>query len=257
MKLSCCAWALNEPEPQALTLLSDLGLTGIDIRPSWLRSDETRSKLEELGLDVVCLAATHERPEGATFDSEASGAVEPMIRHVKEALDHAASRGAHWSYVVPDRQVDDQTFKRYAAHLTDIADHALSLGVKVCIEHFPGTAFPTVTSTLDFIRHTGHPNLYLLFDIGHAQMADENPAKVLAGVGDRLGYVHLDDNDGIGDLHLALTDGVQTKESLADLFRVLEDAGYDGPVSLEMKNDLPDPLDAVTRSFEIITDLMT
>ena len=67
----------------------------------------------------------------------------------------------------------------------------------------------------------------------------------------------LDDNDGIGDLHLALTDGVQTKESLADLFRVLEDVGYDGPVSLEMKNDLPDPLDAVTRSYQIITDLMT
>ena len=135
MKLSCCAWALNEPEPQALTLLSDLGLKAIDIRPSWLRSDETRSKLEELGLDVVCLAATHERPEGATLDSDASSSVEPMIRHVKAALDHAASQGARWSYVVPDRQVDDQTFERYTTHLTDIADHAVSLGVKVCIEH--------------------------------------------------------------------------------------------------------------------------
>lgn len=256
MRLSCCAWALNDPEPEALTLLHDLGFSSIDIRPSWLRSDETRSKREELGLDVVCLAATHERPEGATFDSDDFASVEAMTRHVKEGLDHAASQGARWSYVVPDRQVDEQTFERYATHLTDIADHAQSLGVKVCIEHFPGTAFPTVTSTLDFIRDTGHPNLYLLFDIGHAQMADEDPAEVLAGVGDRLGYVHLDDNDGIGDLHLALTDGVQTKKSLADLFSLLEDIGYDGPVSLEIKSDLPDPLDSVTRSYQIITDLM-
>ena len=256
MRLSCCAWALNEPEPEALTLLSDLGLSSIDIRPSWLRSDETRSKRKELGLDVTCLAATHERPEGATFDSDESASVEPMTTHVKEALDHAAAQGARWSYVVPDPQSDDQTFERYATHLTDIADHAQSLDVKVCIEHFPGTAFPTVTSTLEFIRDTGHPNLYLLFDIGHAQMANEDPAQVLADVEDRLGYVHLDDNDGIDDLHLALTDGVQTKESLTNLLRVLDDINYDGPISLEIKNDLPDPLDAVKRSYKVITDLM-
>ena len=141
-------------------------------------------------------------------------------------------------------------------HYSEIAEHAQSVDIKLCIEHFPGTAFPTVESTLDFIRDTGHPNLYLLFDIGNAQMADEDPAEVLANVGDRLGYVHLDDNDGVNDLHLALTDGVQTPESLGDLFSVLDDVGYDGPVSLEIKNDVPDPLDAITRSFGIASDLM-
>jgi sugar phosphate isomerase/epimerase len=256
MILSCCAWALNDPEPEALTLLKEMGLTSIDIRPSWLRSDGALRKRKELDLDVICLAATHERPEGATLDSDSSGSVEPMVRHIKEGLDHAAEQGAHWSYVVPDRLVDDQTFERYATHLTDIADHAQSLDIKVCIEHFPGTAFPTVSSTMDFIHDTGHPNLYLLFDIGHAQMANEDPAEVLANVGDRLGYVHLDDNDGVNDLHLALTDGVQTTDSLADLLQVLNNIDYDGPISLEIKNDLPDPLDSVTRSYQIITDLL-
>jgi sugar phosphate isomerase/epimerase len=256
MILSCCAWALNGPEPEALALLKEMGLSAIDIRPRWLRSDAAQSKREELDLDVICLAATHERPEGATLDSENTASVEPMIRHIKEGLDHAASKGARWSYVVPDPLVDDQTFDRYAIHLTDIADHAQSLGIKVCIEHFPGTAFPTVMSTMDFIQDTGHANLYLLFDIGHAQMANEDPAQVLADVGDRLGYVHLDDNDGVNDLHLALTDGVQTRESLADLLDVLDDISYNGPISLEIKNDLPDPLDSVTRSYEIMTDLM-
>ena len=96
----------------------------------------------------------------------------------------------------------------------------------------------------------------ILFDIGHAQMADEDPREVLSGVGDRLGYVHLDDNDGEQDLHLALTDGVQTTESLEELFVVLRDVGYDGPVSLEIKNDLPDPLDSVTRSYAIARELV-
>lgn len=257
MILSCCAWALDGPEDEALATLGGLGLSNVDIRPSWLRSEKTRSKRSELRLDVVCLAASHERPEGAAFDSDESARVEPMLKHVKEGLEHAASQGARCAYVVPGPPTDDQTFERYATHYTDIAEHALSLGVKVCIEHFPGTAFPTVTSTMEFIRDTAHPNLYLLFDIGHAQMADEDPAVVLRDVGDRLGYVHLDDNDGVNDLHLALTDGVQTRESLADLIGVLEDIGYDGPVSLEIKNDLPDPLDSVTRSYTIARDLMS
>lgn len=256
MILSCCAWALSGPQEEALEQLRDVGLTAVDIRPSWLREDAVRDCRERLDLEVVCLAATHERPEGATFDSEDPGAVDLMLRHVKEGLDHAADQGARWSYVVPDAWRDEETFDRYATHLTDVAEHADRLGVKVCIEHFPGTAFPTVTSTLDFIRDTGHPNLYLLFDIGHAQMANEDPAEALAGVGDRLGYVHLDDNDGVNDLHLALTDGVQTLDSLDDLLDVLDDVEYDGPISLEIKNDLPDPLDAVRRSYDTITDLL-
>ena len=161
MILSCCAWALNGAESEALTLLGDLGLSSVDIRPSWLRSEETRGKRKELGLDVTCLAASHEKPEGATFDSDDPARVEPMLGHVKEGLDHAASQGAKWSYVVPDRHVDDRTFERYATHYSDIAEHAQSLGIKVCIEHFPGTAFPTVANTREFIRDTGHPNLYL------------------------------------------------------------------------------------------------
>jgi sugar phosphate isomerase/epimerase len=48
---------------------------------------------------------------------------------------------------------------------------------------------------------------------------------------------------------------VQTRASLEDLFAVLDDVGYAGPVSLEMKNDLPDPADAIRRSYEILREL--
>ena len=56
----------------------------------------------------------------------------------------------------------------------------------------------------------------------------------------------------MSDLHLALTDGLQTHESLENLFKVLEDVGYDGPVSLEMKQTLPNPLNAILRSKKIV-----
>lgn len=254
MLVSCCMWALGEGEEAALTALRDMGLEAVDIRPSMLRRDGGR-RLEALDLRACCMAASHEKPAGARLDMD-NAATRQLRRHVEGAIGHIASLGGEWAYLVPDEPLAASSLKRYAEEVAAIADYGQTVGVKVCVEHFPGTVLPTVEATLDFVRGTGHPNLYLLFDIGHAQMSGEDPARVLAKAGDRLAYVHLDDNDGVDDLHLALTDGVQTAASLRGLFDVLQGIGYDGPVSLEMKSDLPDPLDAIRRSYDLVTTLV-
>ena len=141
---------------------------------------------------------------------------------------------------------------RYSWSLALAADRASAMGLKLCIEHFPGRALPTVAATLDFLKGIGHPNLYLLFDIGHAQMSGEDAGEAIRSAGPRLGYVHLDDNDGVGDLHLSLTDGVLTEAGLQTAFEALGEAGYDRSVSLELSPKLPDPMEALKRSREIV-----
>ena len=76
------------------------------------------------------------------------------------------------------------------------------------MEHFPGTALPTVSETLAFLQGVDHPNLYLLFDTGHAQISGEEMVATIKAAGPQLGYVHLNDNDGLGDFHLPLLDGI-------------------------------------------------
>ncbi|MDA0333766.1 MAG: sugar phosphate isomerase/epimerase [bacterium] len=255
-RISCCAWALDGSEAGVLTQLHTMGLRAVDIRPGGLRSSAAQSQRAALALDVCCVAASHELPEGAALDSTDAAAVEAARRHIENALRHAAACGADCAYIVPQAPIDADSLDRYAAVLPGLADHGAQLGVRLCIEHFPGTALPTVAATLSFLQRLQHANLYLLFDIGHAQMSQEDPREALTAAGDRLGYVHLDDNDGIGDLHLALADGLLTPQSLTDLFTVLDDVGYAGPVSLEMKGDLPDPADAIQRSFAITQQLL-
>jgi sugar phosphate isomerase/epimerase len=262
MKLSCCIWALDREwggsdlEPEKLQRVFELGFKSIDVCPSNQTSERAKSALTALGLEISCVSLSHEAPEESTFDSEDMNHVHSLVHHTNTALDYASDIGAGCAYVVPGPPIDKRTKSRYADKYAALAERGQKLGVKMCIEHFPKTAFPTVASTLEFIKGVDHPNLYLLFDIGHAQMTNEDPAKVLPLAGDRLGYVHLDDNDGVDDLHLALTDGVQTDESLNVFFRVLEDVGYTGPVSLEMKQNLPDPLEAIRRSKEIVGRLI-
>ena len=101
------------------------------------------------------------------------------------------------------------------------------------------------------MRAISHPNLYLLFDIGHAQISKEDPAAAIQAAGAQLGYVHLDDNDGVGDLHLGLTDGVLTEGVLQAALAALVNIGYDGEVSLELNPELEDPLTAIKKSREI------
>ena len=132
------------------------------------------------------------------------------------------------------------------------AERAAANGVRLCVEHFPGTALPSAAATLDFIRAIDHPNLGLLFDIGHVQISGEDPASVIRQAGQRLAYVHLDDNDGQSDLHWALLDGVLTAETLRDTFRALADIGYSGPVSIELSPRLRDPFGALQRSRQLV-----
>jgi sugar phosphate isomerase/epimerase len=260
IRLSCCQWGLNKrpdsTEVSNLNLLAGLGFRAVDICPSMQRTEGAKATARKLGIEIGCISISHEAPQGSTFDSNDPTLVEPLTRHTKQAISHASSIGAEYTYVVPGPLKSAKTYSHYAHHFSALADHGQSLGVKVGIEHFPGTVFATVKSTLDFIHDVAHPNLYLLFDIGHAQITDENPVDILPRVGDRLLYVHLDDNDGKNDLHLALTDGVQSLENVETLFKVLNDIGYQGFASLEMHPDLPDPLDAVRRSLEIIVSLL-
>ncbi|SVC25045.1 uncharacterized protein METZ01_LOCUS277899, partial [marine metagenome] len=160
--LSCCVWALEGPEPAILERLHGFGLHCIDVRPRGLRSAAARDRRDTLGLDVCCIAASHELPAGAALDSTDADAVGAARAHIEAALTHAADLGAHCAYVVPEPPVDGDSLERYADLLPGLAEHGANLGVRLCIEHFPGTAMPTVAATLGFLRLIAHPNLYLL-----------------------------------------------------------------------------------------------
>lgn len=245
MALAACIWALTCPETIALQHIAEAGFTHIDIRPGWLQTPDLQKRAQDLNLSVSCIAVSADMPEGVSLVSDTPQSARD---HVKRALEHGASLGAQTAYLVPAGNDLD----RFAESIATLADYAQTLHIKLCIEHFPGTVLPTVPFTLNYLAQINHPNLYLLFDIGHAQMANENPADVIALAGQKLGYVHLDDNDGKNDLHLGLCDGVLTQDVLKSAFNALQTHGYVGHMSLELKPNLPDPLDALKRSRDIV-----
>ncbi|MDE3259450.1 MAG: sugar phosphate isomerase/epimerase [Gemmatimonadota bacterium] len=254
MNLACCVWAIEGSENRVAARAAALGFEWIDVRPFAFSSDGARRRIREHGLSVSCIAASFGMPEGARLSSPDRDARLGAASYLDRTLDFGASLGASAAYVVPDE--DPSSLDRYAAALERLAERGDELGVSVCVEHFPDTALPTASGTIAYLREIGHPNLFLLLDIGHAQMSGEDATEVISDAGPLLGYVHLDDNDGSRDLHLGLTDGILTEAALADTVSALADIGYRGNLSLELHPELPDPLDALGRSREIVLNAM-
>ena len=253
--ISCCTWALAGTEAEVLTAIAATGLHHIDHRPFDFNSAETRRLISDLELTPMCMATGFGMPEGAALDAAGADARTAAVEHTARALEYAHETGIRRAYLLPGEHDGGESLNRYGESVAELAGIAAGYGIKLCIEHFPGKALPTVRDTLWFIAKLGHDNLYLLFDIGHAQISKEDPAKAVEEAGDRLGYFHLDDNDGASDLHWALLDGVLTKDVLKDTLATLDRIGYDGPLSLEMNPGLPDPLTAIEDGYRLVRSL--
>jgi len=252
MNFACCTWALSGTEREILTQIADVGFRAIDIKEEDFRSPESLALIKELGLTVQCVSGSFSIPPNTALDHVDATARAQAVLAINAAIERAAEVDASAVYVIPGQDSSHDALVRYADSITYLADRAAELGQKMLIEHFPGTALPTIAETLDYLRGLDHPNLYLLFDIGHAQISHEEIHASILNAGPLLGYVHLDDNDGQGDLHCALLDGVMTEQSLVSVADALEQIGYTGPASLELHWELPDPLDAIQRSWDVL-----
>lgn len=252
MKIACCVWALNGLEIEMLRQVRALGFNWIDIQPMHLGTLESRLLAQELDLRVSCLGAAFGMPAGASLDHEHPAKRQAAVDYAAQGIAIAAQLKAGTVYVVPGKGRSENALARFSDSLVVLADLAAEHAIKLALEHFPGTALPTASETLEFIRRTGHQNLYLLLDTGHLQMSGEEPASAILNAADRLGYVHFDDNDGISDLHWALLDGVMTEEALAATLQTLADIDYQGALSLELSPGLPNPSRALADSRDLL-----
>ena len=254
MYLSCCVWALTAEPSEVLSNMRSLGFHRIDIRPDFLENADVQALKGTHPLGVSSVAASFGVPDDAELDGSGAIARKRGVAHVEQVVKQCAALGGDVVYLVPGKDDSPATLSRYADSLAQAADLAAVHEVRLCIEHFPGTALPTAAATLEFINAINHPNLGLLFDIGHIQMSNEDPVEVIEAAGERMDYVHLDDNDGHGDLHWALLDGVLTIKTLRETFGALQEIGYAGGVSLELSPQLDDPYQALKRSRQITID---
>jgi sugar phosphate isomerase/epimerase len=129
-----------------------------------------------------------------------------------------------------------EDFGRSIALMARMADEAAKRGVTLCVKAHVGACIDDTPSTLEAMRRISGAGFGIDMDPSHIYRAGEEPAAALHEVLSRVRHVHIRDCKGRGPGPGTPQDQACGRGDidLAAYCRVMADAGYDGPVCLEV-----------------------
>lgn len=191
--------------------------------------------LADAGLGLVCHLPTFVSTADLT-DSLRQASIAEMHRSLEVAGDLGAAKVVlHPSMVGGMAAFVPATAKGYAFDFfAGLVAAAGKLGLTICLENmFPRNRLGVTADDLGEI-FAAFPSLRFTLDTGHAHIDSERDGRLLQlaeRFGDRLGHLHLSDNRGKRDDHLAVGRGTVNFKGLV---RQLKKIGYDDTLTLEV-----------------------
>ncbi|MEN6545873.1 MAG: sugar phosphate isomerase/epimerase [Armatimonadia bacterium] len=131
---------------------------------------------------------------------------------------------------------DEETLKASIESLNSLADLAGTYGVTLCVKAHVGASIYNTPTTLKAMEQITSPHFGIDMDPSHIWRAGENPVEAIAAVVSRVKHVHI--RDCKGRQQSPGTPEMQANGrgdiDLVGYIRVLHEAGYDGPLNLEI-----------------------
>lgn len=228
----------------ALPILDQMKALGLDVAELSVGDDVrftpalTRRRAEALGLTLV-IGPGGAWPLSADLSSdEPEERREGLTWHCRQVdlaaeLGAVAYAGALYGHpgVVKRRRPPVDEYPRTAEGLHKLAEYAARRNVKIVLEpmsHFRTHLVNTAAQLMRLIDLADHPNLYALFDTYHLITEERDYGAALRTLAPRLWCVHTCENDrGAPGGGLVPWD---------DVFDVLYEIGFDGPLTMEAYN---------------------
>ena len=98
----------------------------------------------------------------------------------------------------------------------------------------------------ELMRRVSDERVSVCLDLGHANYSDDPVEKWFEDLGDKIGYIHLSDNDGQYDDHVNLGDGTVKWAKADELWRGLD---REMPVTIEVGS-----IDGIKASIDFLTE---
>ena len=147
--------------------------------------------------------------------------------------------------------MNDEEWDRFCTGLNTLGKIAVERGFKLCYHHHMGTVVQTSEETDRMMSNTDPRYVFLCFDTGHFTFASEDPLTMLKKYVDRVGHVHLKDMrlpvvkealENNWSFLQSVRNGAFTVPGDGDvdfdpIFKVLDDAGYEGWLLVEAEQD--------------------
>ena len=190
MKLGINSVTFKDEKPiRRIELSKEIGFKGIEILgfPREMTLEiitDTRKALKEHDLDAPLVALGP--PLALSGGELAIESQDPNVRnstfeHIKKCIDCASELGSEMIYVCTTRPKAEFTDQMRALEdtkrfLIECADYASKCGIKVAIEHSPGSLIDKASYLNEILKELNVKNLGALLDIGHLNMTKEDVA---------------------------------------------------------------------------------
>ncbi|HYD59433.1 MAG TPA: hydroxypyruvate isomerase [Noviherbaspirillum sp.] len=215
------------------------GFRGVEfLFPYAFHADQIADKLNTYQLDLVL----HNLPAGNWEAGERGIACHPdrvneFREGVDEAIRYAKVLGAKQLNClvgkVPQGADRDIVYKTTVGNLKYAADMLQEHKIRLLVEpinsfDIPGFYLTHTQQAIDLIKETGSSNIYLQYDIYHMQRMEGELANTIKANLDIIKHIQLADNPGrfepgTGEINYRY------------LFKMLDEAGYDGWIGCEYK----------------------
>ena len=225
--------------------LKKYGYDGIEFaaEPYTTDQDKMVDLLEEYGL--ICTSLCGIFPEDRDLTSGEPGEAEKAVQYIKDNVDFAKKVGAPYMIVVPSPvgrteplpgRSYETAWANAVSNVRKAADYAQTQGIRLAVEainRYETYLVNTLSKALAFVREVNHPAVGIMADMFHMSLEENNIGASLRMIAPYLMHVHIADNTreaaGLGS-----TD-------FKEMFYVLKDIGYEGPITMEFMPRLANP----------------
>lgn len=131
---------------------------------------------------------------------------------------------------------DEETFQQSVDSIGKLSLMAEKYGVTLCVKAHVGAAIYNTPTTLRLMEAITSPNFGVDMDPSHIYRAGENPVEAISAVVSRVKHVHIRDCKG-RQMNPGKPEDQANGRGDVDLLgyiRVLHQAGYTGPLNLEV-----------------------
>jgi sugar phosphate isomerase/epimerase len=261
--LACPSWSIETVIAKA----SEFGYGGIEwrggpqghVNPATPTPQKValRQMCSDAGLMVLAVTAY------TSFISSSAQERQANVDEVRRYADLAVELGADYVRVflgeLPEgAKPDASVYENIAGCLNVASEHAWSIGVRIAIE--PHDNFARSSAVAPILNRTqSHSAPHVIWDIGNAFAAREEPLEGFELLKDRLAYVQIKDGKGRGTEWQLCPLG-QGDVPMGRAFELLSANGYEGALSVEWEYawhpELDSPEIALPAALRTVQELL-
>jgi D-psicose/D-tagatose/L-ribulose 3-epimerase len=250
-----------------LPRIASLGFSGVEISgfPMEFTSQrrfKIKSSLPNYGIKIITVSvgvAFANKSLGLDLCSGNMNIRMKTVRYIKDCIDFAADLDAGIVYVCtvakPNVHIPvKKAWKWIIESLRICADYAEGKSIRLALEPFPFGLVNTIDVAVEIINQVNSSNLGILIDTGHLNITGEDLAVSVEKSRKFLMHIHINNNDGVKDLHCPPYNGTLRKEAFASFVNALKQVNYQGYYSFEIITAF-DPFDAAAQSLRFFENL--